>query len=586
MVARGNDVAKYASPEQATGSPAQPKSDVYSLCLTLVEAITGARPSSATRRWPPWPTVWIACCPSPRTSVRWPRCSSAPAGPTRRIAAPPPSSAGPSSRRRSTSRALHRCRCWSTPCVHCLHTVAVDAPVEPTGPLTRPSAPPARPSAPPADAPQAAAPPAAAPPAAPSAPPAAPAAPDDLPGAPVDALAPVLAAGALPPVSSAPTEAIPPEEMAPAAAAAAAAAAPVAQAIDPDDSDPDGGDPGGGDPDDDDDPDDDFPDAPPAPMGTRRWFLALLALLAVAGGAPAWWNTRPDELRIPSVAGLETGRSPQRPRRLQRRRGRGAARDGSGREVTRTDPPADTRLLEKGSTVTVYATRARRRGPPGALRAHGGRRLGQADRPRPQGGARRPGVRRARPGRTVISWTVPDSPSLTAGDTASFSARPCVSSARRAPSRGLSPSLPGMTLEQATAALEALGLTVDRVDDEYSTSVPACEVARQDPAPGTEVPWDSAVTIAISKGPEVTTLPPLAGKTLEQIRVALKVPVVCPHHHGRPHAAHHRGAHPWAVRQGGAGGTEGHRGGPRVRAHAHHHDRVALRVLPPGLCCH
>lgn len=39
-----NDVAKYVAPERATGGAAEPVSDVYSLCLTLVESITGAVP--------------------------------------------------------------------------------------------------------------------------------------------------------------------------------------------------------------------------------------------------------------------------------------------------------------------------------------------------------------------------------------------------------------------------------------------------------------------------------------------------------------------------------------------------------------
>jgi serine/threonine-protein kinase len=41
------DVARYASPEQALGGPVEPKSDVYSLCLTLVESVTGRVPFTA-----------------------------------------------------------------------------------------------------------------------------------------------------------------------------------------------------------------------------------------------------------------------------------------------------------------------------------------------------------------------------------------------------------------------------------------------------------------------------------------------------------------------------------------------------------
>ncbi|MDO8361356.1 MAG: serine/threonine-protein kinase, partial [Actinomycetota bacterium] len=41
---RSIDRAKYCSPEQAVDQPVSPKSDVYSLCLSLLEAVTGAVP--------------------------------------------------------------------------------------------------------------------------------------------------------------------------------------------------------------------------------------------------------------------------------------------------------------------------------------------------------------------------------------------------------------------------------------------------------------------------------------------------------------------------------------------------------------
>ena len=47
ITSRSNDRAKYCSPEQAQGEPAVPRSDVYSLCLTLLEAVTGSVPFEA-----------------------------------------------------------------------------------------------------------------------------------------------------------------------------------------------------------------------------------------------------------------------------------------------------------------------------------------------------------------------------------------------------------------------------------------------------------------------------------------------------------------------------------------------------------
>jgi len=41
---RPNDAAQYVSPEEALGEPRGPKSDVYALCLTLLETLTGSVP--------------------------------------------------------------------------------------------------------------------------------------------------------------------------------------------------------------------------------------------------------------------------------------------------------------------------------------------------------------------------------------------------------------------------------------------------------------------------------------------------------------------------------------------------------------
>jgi serine/threonine-protein kinase len=55
---RINDVAKYSSPEAAVGALLVPQSDVYSLCLTLVEALTRSVLERAAR--PNWNDRWTA----------------------------------------------------------------------------------------------------------------------------------------------------------------------------------------------------------------------------------------------------------------------------------------------------------------------------------------------------------------------------------------------------------------------------------------------------------------------------------------------------------------------------------------------
>lgn len=77
------------------------------------------------------------------------------------------------------------------------------------------------------------------------------------------------------------------------------------------------------------------------------------------------------------------------------------------------------------------------------------------------------------------------------------------------------PSLAGLTLEQATAELTRLRLGVAAVE-EFHTTVKAGEVIRTKEAPGSEIPRDATVTVVVSKGPDLVTVPVVKGLTLEQ----------------------------------------------------------------------
>lgn len=72
------------------------------------------------------------------------------------------------------------------------------------------------------------------------------------------------------------------------------------------------------------------------------------------------------------------------------------------------------------------------------------------------------------------------------------------------------PSVTGKPLSSATTSLKDAGLKVSRADDAYSTSVPKGSVISQSPAEGT-LSRGEAVTLTVSKGPEMVTVPKVEG---------------------------------------------------------------------------
>lgn len=77
------------------------------------------------------------------------------------------------------------------------------------------------------------------------------------------------------------------------------------------------------------------------------------------------------------------------------------------------------------------------------------------------------------------------------------------------------PDLAGMTFEQATAELAKIGLGVAEVE-EFHPTVKAGEVIRTKEATGSEIPRDAKVTVVVSKGPDLVTVPSVKGLTLEE----------------------------------------------------------------------
>ena len=72
------------------------------------------------------------------------------------------------------------------------------------------------------------------------------------------------------------------------------------------------------------------------------------------------------------------------------------------------------------------------------------------------------------------------------------------------------PDLRGKTYDEAVAELQALQLRAERTD-EFSDDVPEGQVVRTEPGAGGEAARDSAVTVVVSKGPDLIEVPDVIG---------------------------------------------------------------------------
>ena len=82
------------------------------------------------------------------------------------------------------------------------------------------------------------------------------------------------------------------------------------------------------------------------------------------------------------------------------------------------------------------------------------------------------------------------------------------------------PELTGRSIDQAIAALEPLGLTIEQAE-ENSSDTPAGLVSRTDPAAGSRIFKNSVITVFVSLGPKQIKVPELAGLSAQEAAEAL-----------------------------------------------------------------
>jgi serine/threonine-protein kinase len=449
---RPNDIAKYTSPEQAAGLPLQPNSDVYSLCLTLLETLTGAVP-------------FVGDSTVATLTNRIDRLLpvSADLGP---LATVLERAGRPSPNDRSTAAEFGRALVQSAErlprpdplpiLANSLFGADPGVPgeaVDPTGPLLASRLPPPPPQPQPT------------------------------------AAMPVVVPAIVDPV--------------PTAALAATAITPAVE-LDPDY-----------------DPRDEFPEAPPQPNGGKKWIIAVLVLMAVAGGALAWYRSQPEQRVVPTLAGMQEG--------VALNAIAGDFKATTAQEpsetvtvgvVIRTVPGAGSQV-QKNAALTLFVST----GPaPRLLPELNGLTVAQATAQLQQLGltveVADPLYDETVPLNTVIKWTVPDAPTLVAGgNVTKGTAVRLVAS--KGPSPRPAPDVTGKTLADATAALAAVQLHITQNFDEFNPTVPAGQIIRQDPAAGTPIVRDGSVNVTFSKGPDLVAVPNLTGMDVTAATAAL-----------------------------------------------------------------
>jgi len=507
VTARSVDRARYSSPEEAQGQPVQPKSDVYSLCLAMLEAVTGSVPfegesavatlANRVDRLMPVSADFgqlaavfeRAGRPDPSTRYTAAEFGRALVQSAEQMPRPAPLPIQANSRFAPDSG-------------------GADQPVEPTGPLARPIAEPIEllilptneaneptpdeptPDEAPVDEARAEPKPAAVKPEV-----AAPAAVEP----PLVALVPTPLPPP-PPVAVTPLPPPPPFEE-----PMATEANPVVSEVFEEDFDPA----------------DEFPEHPPAVGGGRRWFLALLAVLAVAGGVLAWQNTRPDVSAVPDLTGMRQGEALNQIGPFKGAIEEEASETVDAGEVVRTEPTTGT-TLEHGKTITIFVST----GPaPRALPELSGLTLPAATAALDGLGLviieSDPVFDEVVPPGVIVSWSVPAAPTLTAGATVTKGTTVQVV-ASDGPAPRVSPDLTNMPIADATAAVQALGLVYAQGVDEFSNTVPVGAVIRQDVPPGSEAARGATVTVIVSKGPDLVAMPSLAGLDYNGIVAAIQ----------------------------------------------------------------
>ncbi|MFZ9629154.1 MAG: PASTA domain-containing protein [Ilumatobacteraceae bacterium] len=255
--------------------------------------------------------------------------------------------------------------------------------------------------------------------------------------------------------------------------------------------------------------------------GGRRGLIIGIVVAALLVGGIGWFVTRPAQVAVPDVAGLEAAAALNLLADFEVQQVEVADDVVPVGSAVKTDPASGV-AADEGSTVLLYVSI----GPkPQVLPEVTGLEVAAATEQLEALGLvvqlGDPAYSEVVAEGQVVSWTVPGSPTLVAGDTVLKGTTVVLTvSGGKAP-RAV-PDLTGLTLAAAKARLDALGLVLEQGEDVFSTDIPAGSVVAQDPAVGTELAVGASVTVQLSKGPDLVAFPDLTdldGETILKVLV-------------------------------------------------------------------
>ena len=254
-----------------------------------------------------------------------------------------------------------------------------------------------------------------------------------------------------------------------------------------------------------------------------RWIVAAVAVLAlITGGYFLFSALQKDSYAIPDLIGVDQGEATNL---VTEFKWEIVVVEEANEElpvgaVIRTDPETGKKL-ETGKALTFVVSTGP---PPVPLPELNGLDAATALATLTDGGlvlgVETPEYSEEVPAGVIIRWTISLQPTLVAGQEV-IKGTAVDTFVSQGPAPRVVPDLTGMSIDSATSALTDLQLTINRGDDQFSI-VAAGGVATQSPAPGESLARGTAVTVAISKGPDLVAVPQLLTLKFDKVGPALE----------------------------------------------------------------